>query len=229
VQRFCESGHLDCIRVQGENAERNFVNRDSILRYAEELKQIEATSRIDHDVGPDTSRHDAPSRDLERHCASSENDRPRQAATRSDSAADVPVVQPPPSAAEFEATALRQRVETLEKEKLPLAIDRAAKEQVINQMVDERRSWLADLVEMSRQKGQLEMRVEQLAAPGRDMSRQELDNRPSPDIEVTPVHEATEASPLPKRPAAPAATEPEAALAQDDGAHRRSFLGRLFG
>jgi hypothetical protein len=219
VQRFCESGHLDCVRVQGENAERYFVNRDSVLRYAEELKQIEAISRIDQDVAPDTSRHDAPSRDIARHSATSEHDTPRQAAT-STSNADAPVSQPQPSSAEVEAMKLRQRVETLEKEKLQLAIDRAAKEQVINQMVDERHTWMTELIEMSRQKGQLEMRVEQLAAPNRDMPRQELDGNATPDIVVATVPEVTEVPPSP---------EPSAPPAPDKPAPNRSFLNRLFG
>lgn len=219
VQRFCEAGHLDCVRVQGENAERYFVNRDSVLRYAEELKQIEAISRIDQDAEPDTSRHDASGRDIARHGASSEPDTSRQAATPTNSA-EAPVSQPQPSAAEIEATALRLRVETLEKEKLQLSIDRAAKEQVINQMVDERHGWMTELIEMSRQKGQLEMRVEQLAAPSRDTPRQEPDNNATPDIEVVAIPEVTEAPPSPE-PAAPPVT--------DKRARSRSFFGRLLG
>ena len=57
VQRFCEQGHLDCVRIKGARGDQFFINRESIERYAEELRQIEADASITAEP-----RHDAPSR-----------------------------------------------------------------------------------------------------------------------------------------------------------------------
>src|SRR5216684_3209986 len=35
VQRFCEHGYLDCVRVKGAKGDQFFVNRQSVERYAE--------------------------------------------------------------------------------------------------------------------------------------------------------------------------------------------------
>src|ERR687893_384153 len=45
VQRFCEQEHLDCVRIKGPRGDQFFINRESVARYAEELRQIEAISR----------------------------------------------------------------------------------------------------------------------------------------------------------------------------------------
>jgi hypothetical protein len=45
VQRFCEQGHLDCVRIKGPRGDQFFINRESVMRYAEELRQIEAIAR----------------------------------------------------------------------------------------------------------------------------------------------------------------------------------------
>jgi hypothetical protein len=44
VQRFCEQGHLDCVRIKGPRGDQFFINRESVARYAKELRQIEAIS-----------------------------------------------------------------------------------------------------------------------------------------------------------------------------------------
>src|SRR5713101_7619034 len=46
VQRFCEHGYLDCIRVKGAKGDKFFINRQSVECYAEELRQIEAIATI---------------------------------------------------------------------------------------------------------------------------------------------------------------------------------------
>src|SRR4051795_2739554 len=46
VQRFCEQGHLDCVRNRGACTHQFFINRESIERHAEELRQIEAVATI---------------------------------------------------------------------------------------------------------------------------------------------------------------------------------------
>src|SRR5215213_8829900 len=55
VQRFCEQGHLDCVRIKGPRGDQFFINRESIVRYAEELRQIEAIAALG-----DEARHDVP-------------------------------------------------------------------------------------------------------------------------------------------------------------------------
>ena len=44
IQRFCEIGSIDCIRVKGEKTDRYFVDQQSVERYAKELKQLEHIS-----------------------------------------------------------------------------------------------------------------------------------------------------------------------------------------
>ena len=63
VQRFCEIGSIDCIRVKGEKTERYFINQPSVERYAKELQQLEHISRIEDD----RPRHDATQHDIARH------------------------------------------------------------------------------------------------------------------------------------------------------------------
>src|SRR5829696_6127405 len=46
VQRFCEQGHLDCVRIKGPRGDQFFISRESVVRYAEELRQIEAVASI---------------------------------------------------------------------------------------------------------------------------------------------------------------------------------------
>jgi hypothetical protein len=123
VQRFCELGSIEAIRVKGEKTERYFIDPTSVERYAEELKQLESISQI----GNDEARHDASQRDMTRHVATETK---------------APAMPDLPSEPDHETEQLRQRVNTLEKEKLQLQIDRAAKEQVIGHMVDERRGCL---------------------------------------------------------------------------------------
>src|SRR5204863_6860471 len=64
VQRFCEHGYLDCVRVKGAKGDQFFINRQSVERYAEELRQIEAIASIGA-----KERQDAPQRDTARNSA----------------------------------------------------------------------------------------------------------------------------------------------------------------
>src|SRR6266567_1082052 len=57
IQRFCEQGHLDCVRIKGARGDQFFINRESVERYAEELRQIEAVATLG-----DEARHDVPQR-----------------------------------------------------------------------------------------------------------------------------------------------------------------------
>src|SRR5713226_3093249 len=64
VQRFCEQGHLDCVRIKGARGDQFFINLESVQRYAEELRQIEAVATIGIEA-----RHDAPERAIARNSA----------------------------------------------------------------------------------------------------------------------------------------------------------------
>jgi hypothetical protein len=146
VQRFCELGSIDCLRVKGEKTERYFIDPLSVERYAQELRQLENISQI----GSDVTRHDASQRDMARHDATE---------------ADVVVVPKPVAEPSRETAELSARIDILQKEKGQLQIDLAARVIVINQMVDERRGFVTQLTELSRENGRLEMQVQQLAAP----------------------------------------------------------------
>src|ERR687885_2352770 len=64
VQRFCEQGHLDCVRIKGPRGDQFFISRESVVRYAEELRQIEAIAALG-----DEARHDVPQHVAARHSA----------------------------------------------------------------------------------------------------------------------------------------------------------------
>jgi hypothetical protein len=153
IQRFCDQENIDCIRVKGDKTERYFVDPVSVERYAQELKQLENISHI----GAEVTRHDASQHDTSRHDATPDSVAPNVTKHTHDTA--------------DESVELLSRIDVLDKENLQLKIDRAAKEQFIGQMLDDRRAWLAQLTEQSREIGRLEMEVQQLAAPSRDMTR----------------------------------------------------------
>lgn len=202
VQRFCDHENIDCIRVKGDKAERYFVDPVSVERYAQELKQLENISNL----GAEAARNDATQRDVSRHSKTSEGLPPNILA---------PTAERPNDTLE-----LRGRIDILDKENFQLKIDRAAKEQVIGQMVDERRIWLTQLTEQNREIGRLEMQMQQLAAPGRDMTRHVAtafvtDVAAAKEPEVLMIDSETQAEPV-----IPAAvTAPE----------KRSIWRRVFG
>ena len=179
--------------MKGDKIERYFVNQESIERYARELEHLEHISSIAADDV--IARHDAPQR------ATARNDAPRR---------DEPAVIEPKSDSDPEGAMLKNRVNTLEKENFQLAIDRAAKETVINQMIEERREWVNRLTEQGREIGRLEMQVQQLAAPKDATARHDASDidqpvtvrivppSPPPEIEA----ESTQAEPpsAPKPP-----------------------------
>src|SRR4051812_39519160 len=46
VQRFCEQGHLDCVRIKGPRGDQFFISRESVERYAEELASDRRHRRV---------------------------------------------------------------------------------------------------------------------------------------------------------------------------------------
>jgi hypothetical protein len=113
VQRFCEQGHLDCVRIKGPRGDQFFINRESVERYAEELRQIEAVAAIGAEP-----RHDAPQRAVARNSAPERDIIPEQA---------KPSDSTPPSPPEEAAEIKRLRDETMN-----LRIDNRGKEQALN-------------------------------------------------------------------------------------------------
>src|SRR3954454_18806851 len=101
VQRFCEQEHLDCVRIKGPRGDQFFINRESVVRYAEELRQIEAIAMFG-----DEARHDAP-----QHAAT------RISAPERDTAMEAASPMPPREPDEAEA------VRRLKDENLNLRID----------------------------------------------------------------------------------------------------------
>src|SRR3954454_12126577 len=112
VQRFCEQGHLDCVRIKGPRGDQFFINRESVTRYAEELRQIEAIAALGDDA-----RHDTPQR-VEARISTPMRDMPIE------TAASAPAREPD------EADAVRR----LKDENLNLRIDNRAKESVIAEL-----------------------------------------------------------------------------------------------
>jgi hypothetical protein len=62
IQRFCEQGHLDCVRIKGARGDQFFISSESIERYAEELRQIEAVATISVEPRHDTATQRAEAR-----------------------------------------------------------------------------------------------------------------------------------------------------------------------
>src|SRR5713101_4441178 len=112
VQRFCEHGYLDCVRVKGPKGDQFFVNQQSVERYAKELKQIDAIATIGGEA-----RVDAQER------AEARNSAPP------DSIASPKSSPTPTPSGTVESDAAIQR---LKDDNLNLRIDNRGKEQAVN-------------------------------------------------------------------------------------------------
>jgi len=200
VQRFCEQGHLDSVRIKSARGDQFFINRESVERYAEELRQIEVVAAIGAEP-----RHDA-----QQHAIA------RNSAPASDSAA--PAADPAPAQTpDSQAT-----IQRLEGEVLNLRIDNRGKEQAINFLTGQAREKDQHLHDLSYRLGAAETRLAQLEAPKthNDPERQSATERDSDPIEAIIVPESPSTSPE----STPPAPEPE-----PQPAPRRSFWGRLLG
>src|SRR5215213_3583799 len=191
VQRFCEQGHLDCVRIKGPRGDQFFINRESVARYAEELRQIEAIAAL----GDDT-RHDVPQR------ASTRFNAPERD-TLIEVAAPVPQHEPD------EAEAVRR----LKDENLNLRIDNRAKESVIaelnRRLNEDRDKFVGAMQDMSYKLGAAETRLAQIDAPKTDgdTARQSVPERDTENIDLpTAPAPAPAVTPTETVPAAPAET-----------------------
>ncbi len=198
VQRFCKQGHLDCVSIKGARGDQFFINRESVERYAEELRQIDAVASIAAEP-----RHDAPQRAVA-----------RNSALQRDTVPEVVVEPAPVAVAEQDPSAAV--IEQLRDENLNLRIDNRGKEQAINFLTAQVREKDQHLHDMSYRLGAAETRVAQLEPPKvhDDASRQSATERDA---------EPTEAIVLPEPPPAPE-PEPEPEVVKP----RRSIFGGLF-
>jgi hypothetical protein len=200
VQRFCEAGHLDFVSVKGPRSDEFFISRQSVERYAEELRQIDASATIG-----DEARHDAPERDTARH------DAPK----RDSNGAVAPNASEPQRDHGEEGAELKRR----EDEILNLRIDNRAKEQVITMLRDERREMQIQLQDVTYRLGSSETRIALLEAakPDGDTARHGASGGGSEPTDTMAEVTATQQEPITTRSPV---SEPAA---------ERSFLGRLFG
>lgn len=151
VQRFCEHGYLDCVRIKGAKGDQFFINRASVELYAEELRQIEAVALIGAEA-----RHDAPER------VAARNSAPEYATTVE--VETEPISRPEPE--QPEASALEER---LRDEILNLRIDNRAKEIAIaelnRRLNEDRDKFLGAMQDMSYKLGAMETLLAQIEAP----------------------------------------------------------------
>jgi hypothetical protein len=184
VQRFCEQGHLDCVRIKGARGGQFFINRESVARYAEELRQIEAVATIGVEA-----RHDAPER----------------AIARSSAPERVTAMEPVTEAATRREPEELQpaEVKLLKDENLNLRIDNRAKEIAIaelnRRLTEDRDKFLGAMQDMSYKLGAAETRLAQLEAPKEsDEARQTATDPGTAQIEAIIVQTPVEPPPAPQ-------------------------------
>jgi hypothetical protein len=202
VQRFCEQGHLDCVRIRGPRGDQFFINRESVERYAEELRQIEAIATLG-----DEARHDAP-----QHVAARISTPER--------ATPVEIAAPAPQREPGDTDAVRR----LKDENLNLRIDNRAKESVIaelnRRLNEDRDKFVGAMQDMSYKLGAAETRLAQIEAPKTDddTARQSVPERDTESAELA----------IAPTPATTDETAPAASAETPAPEPRQSFFGRLF-
>ena len=201
VQRFCEQGHLDCVRIKGARGDQFFINRESVERYAEELRQIDAVASIAAEP-----RHDAPQH------AAARSSAPERAMT------PEVIVEPAP-APEPEQDQSALIIQQLRDENLNLRIDNRGKEQAISFLTAQVREKDQHVQDMSYRLGAAETRLAQLEAPKvyDDIPRHSAPERATEPVEAIVLPEPASAEPPPAPEPEPPPVEP-----------RRSILRRLF-
>ncbi len=204
ITRFCKLDDLDCLRIETEKNFKYLIDQNSVEK---RIKQLQQLVRINNRSYQDMSRHvettGETQPDMSRHVEQArETEQPRE-----------------------EERYLLERVEELENEVIHLKIDKAAKEQVINQMNVERKEFITQMNTMSYQLGEATAKLQLIEAPrpeaqsshvqtsGETAPREAevVESTPAPTPEPTRVVE-----PAPE-PAAPATTE-----------KKKGFFGRLF-
>jgi hypothetical protein len=194
VQRFCEQGYLDCVRIKGPRGDQFFINHQSVERYAEELRQIEAVATIGVEARHDAQQH-----------AIARNGAPERATVVEAPAQQSPrqePVEPDPS-----------QVKQLKDENLNLRIDNRAKEIAISELnrrlTDDRDKFVSAMQDMSYKLGAAETRLAQLEAPKpvEDEARQSATDPATAPVEAiivpAPAEPTTEPQPVAEPDAPP--------------------------
>jgi hypothetical protein len=208
VQRVCKQGHLDCVSIKGARGDQFFINRESVERYAEELRQIEAVASITAEP-----RHTAPQHATARHSAPERANPPEPVAV-------APAVERERDESAAIIEQLRDENGKLRDENLNLRIDNRGKEQAISFITAQAREKDQHLQDMSYRLGVAETRVAQLEAP---KVHDDAPRQSAPERATEPVDAIVMPEPAISEPAPPA--EPEARPVEP----QRSVLGRLFG
>lgn len=205
LQRFCEQGHLDCVLIKGARGDQFFINGESVHRYAEELRQIDAVASLAAE-----ERHDAPLHATARNSAPKRATLPEAVAV-----GQAPTTEADRSDHTEAIEQLRGDNSKLRDENLNLRIDNRGKEQAINFLTAQARDKDQYLQEISYRLGAAESRVAQLEAPKEygEAPRQSAPERAVEPAEAIIVSE-------PQIPAPPPTASEE---------RRRSVFGRLFG
>jgi hypothetical protein len=209
VQRFCEQGHLDCVRIKGARGDQFFINRESVHRYAEELRQIDAVASFASE-----ERHDAPQHVAARNSALERDTVPEPVAV-----ASAPTIEPERRERTEIIAQLSDENAKLRDENLNLRIDNRGKEQAINFITAQAREKEQHLHEISYRLGVAESRVAQLEAPKAhdDAPRQRVQEHGAEPVDAVVIPESP-VQPAPEPEPQPKPIEP-----------RRSIFGRLFG
>jgi len=206
VQGFCRDGHIDCIRVKGPRGDQYFANRESVERYATELKQIEEVGKFSTEDSFAQERE--PARD---------SAQPREAARE-------PVTPATDDEADSDVD-LKSVIQILREENLNLRIDNRGKEQFINQIVQDRNSLMQAVQDANYRLGVAETRVQQLEAPRaavrNSAQEREAERNPDGDIEIAD-------EPIGKIEAADDVEEIHPAVTHIEPP-RRSIFRRMFG
>jgi hypothetical protein len=202
VQGFCKDGHIDCIRAKGPSGDRYFINQKSVEQYATELKQIEVVGKIASDEPAEQEREFARGSAQERAAVASERVSNH-------------------SLSDDHAEPSTDIIKALRDEILNLRIDNRAKEQFINQLVEDRNSLMQSVQDVNYRLGAADARVQQLEGPrelARDSAHERAEER---EAEVDAAVGLMEVSD----------TQPESVvdvLVSLVDTPKRSFLGRIF-
>ena len=144
ITRFCQLGDLDCLRVETEKNFKWLVDENSASKRIEELKQaVNFTKKPYQDMSSHVETISETQPDMSRHDEhTSELDK-----------------------VDTEKVYLRTQVDELETEVMHLRIEKAAKEQVINQMASERKEFISGMNDMSYKLGEATAKLQMLEAP----------------------------------------------------------------
>jgi hypothetical protein len=153
ISRYCEQGILEAVFMDTEKNQRYLISRESVDRRIKEVKQIIETNRV-------MNQQDMPRRDKTQHDTSSQFKTNSQSTAHTDGVADTTNSEA--------VTALKTELKKLNEDNLQLRIDKSAKEQFINRLIEEREKVMRQAIQLSREVGRLENQLLQLEAPDSD-------------------------------------------------------------